>query len=276
MTISIPDTLTIDNSEKYIVSIRLRPGGFSFSGYIPSVTDSFFYSEIEVDRTLPYISVLKEIFFSSEFLTWSYKAVYVVNVTSRYTLIPEGVFSDEQKPNVLSFNFSDSSSCCQSNELKGAGMELLFDMDEEVYEFCNRTLGNPIFIHHLSPSLNVWREQSRSSGSKSLYAVLSSSKILDLVCFDCGKLLFANSFTIEKMEDVIYYILYVWQQQKLAPCDDQFFIAGEVALCNNLENVLRKYLRNIRPIPVPSEAYLIGMNVGMAPVDIISLLVCEL
>ena len=27
MTISIPDTLTTDNSEKYIVSIRLRSGG---------------------------------------------------------------------------------------------------------------------------------------------------------------------------------------------------------------------------------------------------------
>ena len=31
MTISIPDTLTTDNSEKYIVSIRLRSGGLSFT-----------------------------------------------------------------------------------------------------------------------------------------------------------------------------------------------------------------------------------------------------
>ena len=39
MTISIPDTLTTDNSEKYIVSIRLRSGGLSFSGYdLESVT----------------------------------------------------------------------------------------------------------------------------------------------------------------------------------------------------------------------------------------------
>ena len=36
MTISIPDTLTTDNSEKYIVSIRLRSGGLSFSAYSPS------------------------------------------------------------------------------------------------------------------------------------------------------------------------------------------------------------------------------------------------
>ena len=43
MTISIPDTLTTDNSEKYIVSIRLRSGGLSFSGYDPRLEGSFFY-----------------------------------------------------------------------------------------------------------------------------------------------------------------------------------------------------------------------------------------
>lgn len=63
MTISIPDTLTTDNSEKYIVSIRLRSGGLSFSAYSPSVNESFFYRDIEFDRTKPYVSSLKECFF---------------------------------------------------------------------------------------------------------------------------------------------------------------------------------------------------------------------
>ena len=52
MTISIPDTLTTDNSEKYIVSIRLRSGGLSFSGYDPSAGGSFFYRETEFDRAV--------------------------------------------------------------------------------------------------------------------------------------------------------------------------------------------------------------------------------
>ena len=55
MTISIPDTLTTDNSEKYIVSIRLRSGGLSFSGYDPSAGGSFFYRETEFDLSLIHI-----------------------------------------------------------------------------------------------------------------------------------------------------------------------------------------------------------------------------
>ncbi len=59
MTISIPDTLTTDNSEKYIVSIRLRSGGLSFSGYDPSAGGSFFYRETEFDRAVSFISSLR-------------------------------------------------------------------------------------------------------------------------------------------------------------------------------------------------------------------------
>ena len=57
MTISIPDTLTTDNSEKYIVSIRLRSGGLSFSGYDPSAGGSFFDRETDFDRAVSFISL---------------------------------------------------------------------------------------------------------------------------------------------------------------------------------------------------------------------------
>ena len=39
MTISIPDTLTTDNSEKYIVSIRLGRVDFLFPGMIPRLEE---------------------------------------------------------------------------------------------------------------------------------------------------------------------------------------------------------------------------------------------
>ena len=56
MTISIPDTLTTDNSEKYIVSIRLRSGGLSFSGYDPSAEEvSFIGKRNSIGRSLSFL-----------------------------------------------------------------------------------------------------------------------------------------------------------------------------------------------------------------------------
>lgn len=105
MAIDLSDKLTSDHSENYIMSIRLRSGGLSFSAYSPSVNESFFYRDIEFDRTKPYISSLKECFFENDFLTWFYKRVNVVCVTSQYTLVPAAVFEEKQKEELLAFTF---------------------------------------------------------------------------------------------------------------------------------------------------------------------------
>ena len=106
MAINLSDKLTADHSENYIMSIRLRSGGLSFSAYSPSVSESFFYRDVEFDRTRPYVSSLKECFFENDFLTWFYKQVNVVCVTSQYTLVPASVFQEKQKAGLLVFTFS--------------------------------------------------------------------------------------------------------------------------------------------------------------------------
>ena len=56
MTISIPDTLTTDNSEKYIVSIRLRSVDFFFPGMIPRLEEvSFIGKRNSIGRSLSFL-----------------------------------------------------------------------------------------------------------------------------------------------------------------------------------------------------------------------------
>ena len=130
MTISVPDTLTADNSGKYIMSIRLRSDGLSFSGYSPSENESFFYRNVEFDRTKPYIASLKEFIYEHEFLTYSYKRTNLVCVTPQYTIVPEEVFSDKQKNDLLSFTFLAPESRCLNNPLTRESVEVVFGIDE--------------------------------------------------------------------------------------------------------------------------------------------------
>ena len=143
MTISIPDTLTADNSGKYIMSIRLRSDGLSFSGYSPSESETFFYRNVEFDRTKPYVSSLKEFFFEHEFMTYSYRRTNLVCVTPQYTVVPEEVFTDKQKTDLLSFTFSAPENKCLHNLLTREAAEVVFGMDEEVYEFCDQSVVYP-------------------------------------------------------------------------------------------------------------------------------------
>lgn len=275
MTISVSDTLTADNSGKYILSIRLRSGGLSFSGYSPSINESLFYKEVEFDRTKPYISSLKEFFFENEFLTYTYKWVHIVSVSSRYTLVPEEFFQEKDKERLYSLVFSPSRDRCLNVKLKDEQTELLFGIDEEVYEFCSRTVINPHFTHHMAPLLALWKKQSKSRLPRQLFVMLRQ-KEMEVACYEHGSLLLVNSFEFNQPDDILYYILYVWKQTGLDQQKDQLQIAGETVLRNTIVGTLRTYLQYIEPQEIPSEAYLLGAEITQVPMDLIALSVCEL
>lgn len=275
MAISISAKLTTDNAEKYKMSIRLRSGGLSFSGYCPSESDTFFYKDVEFDRTKPFIASLKEFFFDNDFLTWPYKQVNIVCVTPQYTLVPSEVFEEKQKEALLSFTFSIPEERCLNNTLKDEQSELVFGIDEEVYEFCSRSLINPHIVHYMTPSLELWKKQSRARLPKQLYVVLHR-RMIDVVCYAQGTLLFVNTFGYEQTDDMLYYILYVWKQIGLDQQKDQLRVFGEASLRSRLTNTLRNYLQYIDPLEIPSEAFLLGSEVVQAPLDLIALSLCEL
>lgn len=275
MTISIPDTLTTDNAEKYIASIRLRSDGLSFSGYIPSVGESFFYSETEFDRSIPYVSSLKELFFSHDFFTWSYRKVQVISVSPGYTLVPERLFDEACKDQLLAFNVSLADQHGLTNVLKEEDARLAFGLSEEIYQFCSRSLARCEFIHHQTPQLWLWKKQSEVSEGRQMFIVLHA-QLMDIACYDRGKLLFVNSFPADQPEDALYYILYVWRQAGLDQMRDALYIYGNSLKRNKITGPLRTYIRAVHTLQIPSEAYLMGTGVFQASFDLIALLLCEL
>lgn len=274
MIISVPDTLTADNSEKYIVSIRLRPDGFSFSGHIPADSSRFFYRETMFDTGMSYVAALKETFFTHEFLTWNYKKFYIVDTTTAYTLVPDESFDEKRKEEWLAWNLSVSGLHCLHNPFPGEQAQLIFGMNAEVYEFCSRTLLNPFFVHSLALKQALWRKQNQLAQSRQMYLVVHAAHV-DIACHAEGKLIFLNSFRIQQPEDILYYALYVWQQTGMNQVKDFLYIEAEDELPAGVKSTFQTYLQNVCPAPVPSEAYLAGLPGRRIPTDLISLVLCE-
>lgn len=274
MTISTPDTFVINSSGKYILSIRLCPDGFSFSAYNPDEKDSFFYRDVSFDRSIPYINSLKETFFENEILVRNYRKVSVLIVSPQYTLVPDRIAGNKKETKFLSFTFSDTEKKTLKNNLKDEQADLLFDMNEEVFEFCSRSTVDPTFIHHMTPQLAMLKKQSVPEERNRLF-VIAHPKMIDLICFNEGKLLLANSFTYKQFDDLLYHIFNVWRHLDMDQLNDRLFLTGETKLCNHLTQSLRPYIRHIGRIEMPSEAYLMGGEILQAPLDVILHTVCE-
>ncbi|MCD8265004.1 MAG: DUF3822 family protein [Tannerellaceae bacterium] len=273
MTISIPDTLTSDNSIDYILSIRLSPGGLSFSLYHSKKNTSFF-KEISFEAGTSYISFLKELFFENEFFSYVYKEVYVLSVTSRYTLIPTSLFKEKEKKRLTDFLFTNEFYSLHTT-FADEKIEILYSMEEECHQFCARSLINPVFIPHSLPLLIFCRKNSLISSLKHIY-ILIENKRVDILCYQAGHLVFANSYLWQADTDIIYLILHVWKQQHMNQQSDQLYFLGAGTFYQSLRKVISRYIKNINNISVPFTNYLPEQNLERVPFDLMALSVCEL
>lgn len=273
MTISIPDTLAVDNSGKYTVSIRLRPDGFSFSGYQPMAANSFFFREINFGKGESFADQLKETFFAHDFFSWKYKQVRIITETSRYTLVPENLYNEKRKHEFLDFTLSDPGVFCLDNEWNEK--IVLYEMDSEVYEFCSRSFLDPKFYSHIVPQAMFFERDSLKRESVAQMYVVVRDGAADICSFRQGEMQMASSFEAGRQEDILYYILYLWKQLGLDQEKDLIFIHGKADACNRVIELLRTYLRNVAPVEIPSEIYFQGVGITLAPIDIIALSTCE-
>lgn len=272
---TIPDTFDIRNSEKYIMSIRFRPGGLSFSVYNPGETGSFFYRDIDFSYSSrsTYTEQVKEFFFKNDLMTIPYKKVNVIQVSPRYTLVPGEISMDEPSAFYL-FNFSRPDNKALAKPIGEKNVQVIFGMDDELYEFCFRTLSNPCFAPHISSLLDYWLSQSQFGLQKHMFVNLHE-KMADIVCAVQGKLLFANTFSFVHPDDIIYYMLYVWRQLEMEQLSDNLYMFGVTDVKKPIVEILRNYVHRVSMMEVPSEVFLWGEDTLQTPLDLITLLLCE-
>lgn len=273
MAVSIPDTLTINSSERYILSIRISPDGFSFSGTIPDKRNSFFYRHIAFDRSGDYTTFLKETFFEEECLAWTYKKIKIYCFAPDYLYVPESYFIDEKKDKLMRYAFLNPAEISISNPLFSGQGHILFGLEKEVYEFLSRSFVNPEFIHHMALPCYTWKQQSELSFSGQMHVILNK-KTIDIACFKRGELKFLNSFEYSTPDDALYFISYTWKQTDMDQLKDRLFIFGDLEQKKALITNLKNYIHYVSEMELPTDVYLRNPELMQAPFDII-LSVCE-
>ncbi len=273
MAVSIPDTLTANSSERYILSIRITPDGFSFSGTIPDKRNSFFYRQLTFDRSKDYATSLKEAFFEEECLAWSYKKVRIFCFTPNYIVIPDPFYDAEKKDELMKYAFFNPMDIQLSNELKAKKGHLIFGIQKDVYEFLTRSFVKPEFIHHMTYPCNHWKVQNELAFSEHMNVILNK-KTIDLACFKHGELIQINSYDYTSPDDVLYLITCAWQQAGLSQLKDRLCIFGNWDYKKDLISKLRLYIHYVSEMELPTDIYFSNPDIQKAPYDLI-LSICE-
>ncbi|MDR2144829.1 MAG: DUF3822 family protein [Tannerella sp.] len=274
MKIRVPDALTANISEKYNVSIRLNDNSFTFTGYVPGERDSFFRETVPLDKNKSLADSLKDIYFDNECLKYVFKSLNIICVTERYTVIPEDVYSERDKEKLFSLCFTPKENGkIITEDIDNNSFISIFEFDTEAYEFLMRSFINATFRHALSPTLKLWQKNSLATYPKQVYMNVYQG-VIDVVCFEHGELLFANSFPYERENDILYFVTYVCKQLNINQLEDELYFCGEISVCRSVMNVLDAYFERINLFTKKMEKYQSPVDEEV-PLDIIILTECE-
>ena len=245
MNLRVPESLTASNSEGYRTSVRLWPGGLSFSGGIPSDEGSFFCEETEVDVTRSPLQTLRDLFREHPFLCYPYAAVRIITSEPNYTIVPEAIYEDEAKERLYRFTFATPVETVAVQPMSALESVLLFDLRRDIHEFITQTLPVAHWEHALASLLLRWHERSLRALHAHMYAVVQD-RTMDVACFDRGTLRFVNRFEVENHDDIMYYLLYVWKQLTLDQRNDSLTLSAVTSVAFDLKEKLQTYLKDVR------------------------------
>ena len=242
----LPENIDLSKAERYTLTIRIKSDGFSFLIQDVEDIDSFTYQETAFSNDVPLVKNIQRIIFDLNFLTDNFRKVNVISVSPKYEIVPAQFYESKNSRDLYNFTHTNKQAQIQTCAKKQTGLETIFEMEDEIYSFLIRSLFNPLFYHHSSLGASFYAKKMQGEKEKNALFLNFHDQYVDLVCFDSNRqIMHMQTYLKEHEKNLVYFILNIWEKCKFDQQSDFMFIYGQPA-GNNIENLLREYIRNIK------------------------------
>jgi hypothetical protein len=186
------------------------------------------------------ISAIKHFQFSKK----TYQHIYINYFTPNFTLCPVAFYDIDASRSMLEFNTGPVFDKIVLTDDINADIKLIFSIDESLKSTLDQIYPN----HQLKHTLTTLSKLMMVSEDLLKEQVLLSinSNHIEVVVKQEQKLLLANQFSVKTVEDVLYYVLFIFEQYQLNPLTANISVVGNLEANSELITSLKKYIKNIR------------------------------
>ena len=264
----LPENIDLAHSEKYSLSIRVSPNGFSFCIYSPKDPAVFHYQETPLGKKLSLVEGVQKIIFDSGFFGLSFKETIVTIASPHYTLVPDAFFDTKQKQECFDFNCYNIDGIVLSDQWNDC--HLLYKMDANLHSFLLRHLWNPTFQHSITPLLTFFqRFEDNCRKNRCFVDFHHHDSSISVVCFSSeNNLLSASTFSTTCAHDVSYFVASVWEQNEFDQTEDKLYFSGNIEWYQS--DILKKLIKNMEIIELRSPFLLDAKQKKLIPTDILA------
>lgn len=265
----LPENIDLGQSEKYVLSIRIKPDGFMFSIYEPGNEMNYCLRDTTFSGGDDLSNNVQRIIFELGFLTQEFKRTNVVIVSKDYELIPAAYFDTKNKKDLYDFTHFNKSGYLLSGLIDKQDVVTLFNLDRNIFDFLSRNLWTPQFYHHSNLIAGLFEDKGKITSTNSKMYLNFHGNFMDVICFSGSKLRHSITFENEPAINQIYYALKLWERFEFNQLNDYLYIAGDAD--ETILTHLQLYIKNVEPINAPSEVFFWSEDAQKAPLDLLAL-----
>jgi hypothetical protein len=240
------ETLDINSTENYELSVELSPDNISFC-VLDTIRNKFIMvrsSQAENNRNYTFEEV-GEIISKDDFLTKRYKKVNIIMPSPKFTLIPSPLFDPGRKDEYFSFNHvTPESNLILNNKLSDPDSYLVYTVSQPLYDIVKNRWPGVHPFHQLKPLL----EHITGSGWKTAdnyVHVHVERDFFNIIYYSHNLLRFCNSFKYRNTSDILYYILNVFKSMDIK-MEETVYLSGQTERYDDLFSNLALYIRNVK------------------------------
>lgn len=240
------ETLDINSTENYELSIQVSPDGFSFC-LLDTIRNKFvLLRSFEPDENKYFnTDKINEILSKDDFLTRRYRKVNLVMPSQKFTIVPAALFDPGKKGDYFSFNhLINDGSIIISNKLNDPDAFLVYSASKQVVELLNSIHPGLLPYHQVKPLLNNI-SHSRKSVSGNYIHIHVEREFFNLIIFDHNLMKFCNSFKYRNITDILYFTFNAFRNLGIEQ-EETIHLSGHTEKYDDLSSNFAIYVRNVK------------------------------
>ncbi|ADB37514.1 DUF3822 family protein [Spirosoma linguale] len=167
-----------------------------------------------------------------------------------FTLIPAPLFRKEYAGSYLSLmrgSALPAHEFAQSYTHEAEGFLSVFNMEHPLADFFSETypLQPLVFIHQVGTLIQATADLDRHALTADNVYLFFEDEFVTIICRSAGKVRFCNRFGYKNVQDLAYYMLYVFEEQALTPELIPVFLYGEITPFAEAYAELSRFLPNL-------------------------------
>ncbi len=183
---------------------------------------------------------------ADNYLLRSYHRVYFMYHNPLSVLVPDALFISGEKETYFKYSGQPGQGdIILERSMRNVSARQLFPVPETVYQFLTGTFDNLLFFHQSIPLIDTVPSETKPAGRSHRVFLSAGGGYIDLALFGGGQLVFYNSFKAKNPEDLVFFVLYLYDQFGLLQEETPLEISGFIEFYPGAPEMLKKYIRMV-------------------------------